>query len=141
MFTTPCFIRKNTPELREELIQQGHQICSCCISPEGWLLTNNSNDVHAIHKEEQEELLEYIKNHPQEIIDCATNDKLFIAISALRDDKDCAQWYTDGKEWRILYFDTFWEVDTFALKAHKATIKELIEHFNHEQDTQASSNL
>ncbi len=32
-------------------------------------------------------------------VDCGTNEDLFLAIAALRDDTDKYQWFTDGDKW------------------------------------------
>ena len=84
-FTTPCFIKKNTPELRKKLEELGHKLNNgkwmgkylaafqiketkewrYVASPE-WDLQNNP-DIDAS-------------------IDCGTNEELFLAIASLRDD-------------------------------------------------------
>lgn len=68
-------------------------------------------------------------------IDCGTNEELFLAIVALRDDTDKNQWFTDGYLWfkcgdemcdeTIEYY-----INKYCRKFHKATVEELIEHFN-----------
>lgn len=81
-------------------------------------------------------------NHPYRI-DCGTNVSLFLALAALRDGNDKAQWFKENNSdlWvrcASLKFQFYkWEningswvevslVDNF----HKATVQELIEHFN-----------
>lgn len=77
-FTTPCFIRKNTEELRKKLEELGYKMLSPieydnleCSN--GWVNDIKSpNDCNGI--------------------DCGTNEELFLAIAALRDDTDKSQW-------------------------------------------------
>lgn len=88
-------------------------------------------------------------------IDCDTNEELFLAIAALRDDTDKSQWFvldTDlslshnangiaypidsfikcGRDkWNIDFNDdgTPCEFSSRNIPAHKATVQELIKHF------------
>lgn len=132
-FTTPCFIRKNTPELRKKLEELGYKLnngkwmgkylatfriketkeCRYVASPE-WDLQNNPDiDVS---------------------IDCGDNEELFLAIAALRDDIDKNQWFTDGNLWfkcgdEICDETIDYYLNRYNRKYHKATVEELIEHF------------
>lgn len=78
-------------------------------------------------------------------IDCGTNEELFLAIAALRDDTDNNQLFTNGKgDWGI-YRDgsdgglsgmdfygmpNDFEIDNY----HKATVNELIEYFKTKEE-------
>ena len=68
-----------------------------------------------------------IKKAYREIIDCGTNEELFLAIAALRDDSDRFQWFVDD------FDDSIWQKSEWNnanfTKAHKATLEELIKHF------------
>lgn len=139
-FTTPCFIRKNTPELRKKLEELGYKLNNgkwmgkylaafqiketkewrYVASPE-WDLQNNP-DIDAS-------------------IDCGTNEELFLAIASLRDDtnnnqlftNDKGDWgiYRDGSNGGLLGMDFYGMPNDFnLLYYHKATVNELIEHFN-----------
>ena len=82
-------------------------------------------------------------------IDCGTNEELFLAIAALRDDTDENQWFTNGEEWayhpkteccspcntvyRTLAFDSI-PKDTNMGNYHKATVEELIKHFKEKEE-------
>lgn len=59
MFTTPVFIRKNTPELRHKLKELGYEICPCTYSwgNNNWLF-NVDIEIHCIVPEEQEIFIE-----------------------------------------------------------------------------------
>lgn len=155
MFTTRCFIRKNTPELRDKLEKLGYHICSCCKFKDNiWLLNfisdeHNRYEIHGLGawdvEDNQEEVLNLFlignAEHPNPAIDCGDNEELFLAIAALRDDTDIYQWFVmDVEEYmEINQGDWFLATDRNKGKhigtqidpmcCHKATVKELIEHF------------
>lgn len=141
-FTTACFIRKNTPELRKKLEELGYYLHPECIDDDrgNYLFVNR----------------EYYLNIPlgylEELsrsIDCGTNEELFLAIAALRDDTNENQWFTNGEEWAYhpkteccspcntvyitLAFDSIPE-DTNMGNYHKATVEELIKHFKEKEE-------
>lgn len=124
-FTTPCFILKNTPELRKKLEKLGYYLHPECIDDDrgNYLFVNR----------------EYYLNRPlgylEELsrsIDCGTNEELFLAIASLRDDTDKYQWFTEGDKWIMcpeIKFSTYWAYNDI----HKATVEELIEHFKEKE--------
>ncbi len=124
-FTTQCFIRKNTANIRNRLKELGYY----CNPYLGW---NNLftcvfgvNSVYSLD--------DYDTNGLKEIdglIDCGANEELFLAIAALRDDTDKYQWFIDGDLW----FKCDDEVCNEGRKIHKATVDELIEHFKTEEE-------
>lgn len=69
-----------------------------------------------------------------------TNEELFLAIAALRDDTDKYQWFTDGDKWILCpktKFSTYWvyyHIDVNTDTIHKATVNELIEHFKTKEE-------
>lgn len=73
-------------------------------------------------------------------IDCGTNEELFLAIAALRDDTDKNQWFTDGDKWIMcpaIKFSSYWvynDIDVNIDTVHKATVDELIEHFKTKEE-------
>lgn len=88
-FTTPCFIRKNTPELRKKLEKLGYK--SRTISNNDKLcLATTANNVYAKYTIITNEMFDSVDPHRTwncaGRIDCRTNEELFIAIAALRDD-------------------------------------------------------
>lgn len=87
-FTTRCYIRKNTKELRDRLKEIGYKICKCCKDfDDEWLVTIPSEGkVHGCRYRKSEETG----------IDCGENEELFLAIAALRDDSGAFQWFSDG---------------------------------------------
>lgn len=125
-FTTPCFIRKNTPEIRKKLeelgytfLQNGHIEWHIPISDLPYLQCNTERGFSY-----------YIgKNGWMEGIDCGENEQLFLALAALRDDTDRFQWFCDD--------DGRWERSEddvpskyMQMNGHKATVEELVKHFN-----------
>ena len=155
MFTTPCFIRKNTPELREKLEKLGYNICPCALFYDACWLDTNVDTVHGIGYSDEtyplpqeEQLKRFLKENEIEktpLIDCGTNEELFLALAALRDDTDKDQWFTDGTDWAIWREDSsfrgkkiagfefhYLPSNTNYNKYHKATAEEIIEHFTME---------
>ena len=134
MFTQKCFIRKNTPELTSKLQDLGYKILfSARNGYEKYLYAFNG-----VVTGTDGSVINY------EFIDCGTNDELFLAIAALRDDSDKHQFFTNGKEWiQCEKEDWIDEISSLcvggnynydkngelSLEFHKATVQELIEHF------------
>lgn len=131
-FTTPAFIRRNTPELRKKLEKLGYYLHPECIDDDrgNYLFVNR----------------EYYLNRPlgylEELsrsIDCGINENLFLAIAALRDDTDDNQWFTDGNDWFLcrylkvgMHYQDMPEI--LFEKWYKATVEELIEHFKEKEE-------
>lgn len=145
-FTTPCFIRKNTQELRRGLKELGY----FNNSPQ-W--TNNCSIIWAYqYPMKGFDKPNYVIADSFDIpfnkhsalcgkfIDCGTNEELFLAIAALRDDTDKYQWFTDGDKWILCpktKFSTYWvyyHIDVNTDTIHKATVDELIEHFKTKEE-------
>lgn len=143
-FTTPCFIRKNTQELRRGLEELGYEI----LNSGNTTLDAHNYDGNGSHKsiEEGRAIITSYGNLYGVIydidtvtkkgrIDCGTNEDLFLAIAALRDDTDKNQWFTYGDKWILcpeIKFSTYWvynDIDVNIDTVHKATVNELIEHF------------
>ena len=150
MFKVDCFIRKNTSELRKKLEELGHTICKCCdFEGADWLdiITHKdaSYTVHGIGYDgefddiygtltQQERFSEFLKTTNS--IDCGTNEELFLALAALRDEIDRNQWFVNTKnDWYLCKDNKFreeiadWLLSTSADNWHKATVEEIIEHF------------
>lgn len=129
-FTTPCFIRKSTYKLRKKLDELGYRLFGAELNKDLCIFTEPEYCLYSI---------EFFSNipHPDETdsVDCGTNEELFLAIAALRDDIDKFQWFTDGDKWILcpaIKFSTYWvynDIDVNIDTVHKATVDELIEHF------------
>ncbi len=145
-FTTPCFIRKNTQELRRGLEELGYSKnypkwtddCSIIWAYQ-YPMKGFDTPVYVIADSFD---VPFDKHSALcgKFVDCGTNEELFLAIAALKDDTDNNQLFTNGKgDWDI-YRDgsdgglsgmdfygmpNDFEIDNY----HKASVDELIEHF------------
>jgi hypothetical protein len=125
-FTTPCFIRKNTDNIRNRLKEVGYKMLSPIEYDNLECSDNWVNDIKSLNDCNG--------------INCGFNEELFLAIAALRDDTDKNQWFTDGDKWILcpeIKFSTYWvynDVDVNIDTVHKATVNELIEHFKTKEE-------
>lgn len=123
-FTTSCFIRKNTEELRKKLEDIGYK--NACSS--------NHHDIIYTDAEYGVYFTTFASNITDDEVsyDCKYNRTLFLAIAALRDDNNYMQWFTDGNHWYQNKINDR-EVERFGagdpIGYHKATVEELINHF------------
>ena len=142
MFTQPCFIRKNILELRKKLEELGYEPCHrMTIYPDVYKNIAACNffgsKYYGVSDDEATRsgsIADAIKNRG--MIDCGTNEELFLALAALRDDTDKNQWVIDeanecfGWEdsWMICDKDDMNERVVYT-HYRKATVEEIIEHF------------
>ena len=128
MFTQQCIIHKNTKEIINFLNEIGYTLyegsdnfsknvaCSC-----------KFNTYFTFDDDE------YVFPNT---IDCKKNKELFFAVAALRDDSDKFQYFTNGEKWiKCSQLELKHELDNnyeefCVAEFHKATVEELIEHFN-----------
>lgn len=140
MRTTPCFIRKNTEELQKKLEKLGY-----IKNSPAW--TDNCHIIWAYQYSQEKgfDIPHYVIANAFDIpfdkhsllcgkfIDCGVEEDLFLAIAALRIDTDKFQWFTDGYHWEKCPDEVAciraW-IDKYKCTPHKATVEELIEHFN-----------
>ena len=141
-FIQPCFIRKNTPELRKKLEELGY----------------TPNSYECFWDDDNRYLITFISPtgfdgfglcitdccilDNKSYIDCGANEDLFLALATLRDETDVNQWFVmDVEEYMdINQGDWFLATDRNKGKhigtqidpmyCHKATVEEIIEHFN-----------
>lgn len=124
-------IGNNTPENREHLEKVGLKKHGD-YRPHGELLlaftSNDSNEPYYVSFNDYHSDL-YTNDND---IDCRNNDPLFQAVTALRDDNDYMQWFTDGKVWQKSLADEagldIWK-KLYKTEPHKATLSELQERF------------
>ena len=139
MFTASCFIRKNTPELITKRIDLGYVKALFdeeYTKSDAYGLIIDQGDIIPLEHETQEMELMFTYN----FVDCETNEELFIALAALRDDSDINQYFICDKVsftlGKTYYPDDYlyYQYDEFFDKQnwHKATVEELIEHFKKE---------
>lgn len=94
-FSTPAFIRKNTPELRKKLEKLGYNHPTDVIEDERFCIATSpvNCNYHIIIKGAFDATNPYRTWNCAGRIDCGTNEELFLAIAALRDDTDKLQWF------------------------------------------------
>lgn len=139
MFTTKCFIRKNTPELRGKLKKMGYRVCHCAEETTAVYLMTRHVDIHAVHDESVDIFEDEVKSGTCKLIDCGDDELLFLALAAMRDDTDNDQLFTNGIDWAIKrkaarnlglpgfeYLSFPRDVDT---PLHKATKEEILNFF------------
>ena len=137
-FIQSCFIRKNTPELRKKLEELGYKYNGR--DTESW----GASALYCFDGK-------YYEVYPAKpsryhsIVDCGTNEELFLALAALRDDTNKNQWFiAQGTIWVkdyngeiITYYDEgelfLWNeylfIEDNPSDFRKATVEEIIEHF------------
>lgn len=137
MFTQPCFIRNARKELAFNVAALGYATMYM-------VFRNNIEGNHLVLEGDTWHFTDS-DNHPH-CIDCGTNEDLFLAIAALRDDTDRDQWF-------ILDVDVYLNMDKGSwfkatdrsgglhigtqiepMYCHKATVQELIEHFSKKEE-------
>ena len=136
-FIQPCFIRKNTPELRKKLEEIGYNRYPL------WMADWSDDDSRYIYL--VTDVLYYTfpqeptKPKNGEYINCGENEELFIALAALRDDSDYMQWFVNKNGYFEMCFND--KVENYLCgygvrkyrqideTYHKATVEEIIEHF------------
>lgn len=148
-FTTPCFIRKNTDNIRNRLKELGyycnpylgwHNLCTCIFGIIS-VYSLDDDDINALKERDV-------------LVDCGTNEELFLAIAALRDDSNYMQWFITDSILSVSYDDSigndhyftepkgimfFWDENwdnatIISGRYHKATVNELIEHFKTKEE-------
>ena len=130
MFTQPCFIRKNTPELRKKLEELGYNRHPSYGDDEYLYLNRGFYHTNVVGYSEEIERM----------IDCGTNEELFLALAALRNDSDYMQWFVNKNGYFEMCFND--KVENYLCgygvrkyrqideTYHKVTVKEIVEHFN-----------
>lgn len=135
MFTQSCFIKSFSMEIIDKLKNLGMSHKQCIVSKYIPYIFVNGGFYSTNDFGTDEEI--------EDAIDCGTNEDLFLAIAALRDDTDKNQWfvydntdYADEQEKEIAYFickqDSIKDemcINSMYADCHKATIQELIEYF------------
>jgi hypothetical protein len=153
-FTQPCFIRKNTPELRKKLEELGYKPFGS-VKYEwdtGWGLStdNRLGEFESFDNNGLENIIKCGSPDYEDSIDCGDNEDLFLALTALRDDTPINNFYWFNR--RLVKCEDKTEKHTFLngfipiLKCRciddpnicfgveedflkKATVEEIIEHF------------
>lgn len=151
MFTQPCFIRKNTKELRNKIYNLKNRRGTFIWQRESDTLLAVNKDYYRCYDNSEDTINKLINKG---FIDCGVNEELFLALAALRDDSDKNQFFV--LETRLgsinypdsiipegafmLCFEDKWFKDldendnsnplsSFNIPSHKATVEELINFF------------
>ena len=133
MFIQACFIRKNTKELVEKLMELGYDTYYSARN-------NYGNSLHTcFHKSRgavhgYEDIIDDNSDDAVFGVNCGTNEELFLAIAALRDDTDKDQvfMHQDGNFYKCecdSKIDMWGDFEESESYPRKATVSELIEHF------------
>lgn len=136
-FTCSCFIRKNTPEIRQRLEEFGwkHLYNGQPVADDTDTLCTRINIgglTYYVDTYHDSGLMYEIKHSA---IDCGTDEELFFALAALNDTDDKDQWFTDSYNWEFCTGVDFmmedWQHEYPSLYEdyHKATPEELLQHF------------
>ena len=148
MFIKECFIRKNTEQLIYKLYKLGYEYYRPLDNFKN-VCTNFGKNIDWDWNESDRYVIDafddgYIYQFNKIMIDCGTNEELFLAIAALRDDSDKHQFFTNCKEWiQCEKEDWIDEISSLCVGGkynydkngelsvgfHKATVGELIKHF------------
>lgn len=148
-FTTSCFIRENTLELRKRLEALGYKPLLSIEYGECLSTASNLENYHSIPAALFDDKDSYRTYDCAGRIDCGTNESLFLAIAALRDDTNEYQWFVADSPLSVSYDDIvgndhyftelkgsvfFWDINwmhatIISGNYHKATVEELIKHF------------
>lgn len=87
MFTQSCLIRKNTEQLREKLRRLGYKV-SKLTETEGrkyGILCNGKVAIGIPKNCYEFNLDKYLKDNPH-IVDCGTDEELFIKLASMKDE-------------------------------------------------------
>lgn len=126
-FTTSCFIRKSTYKLMYRLNELGYRLFGCELNEDLCIFTEPEYRLYSV---------EFFSNipHPDETdsIDCGTNEELFLALAALRDDTDKFQWFISPEG--IWVYNKNNDSISVSPKWRKATVDELIEYFKTKEE-------
>lgn len=130
-FTTPCFIRKNTPELRKKLEELGYSLETEWSGTRTIKTYANGTCLQDMFfpecKWDVKDLFA-----PPNAIDCGTNEALFLALAALNDSDDYMQFFVHNDNpyrWSLCQQKSAHLELPVTKDWHKATIVELMEHF------------
>lgn len=139
MFTQRCFIIKNSKELRDKVYRLGGRNGK-------WL--NDASEIiacgHELFSCHDLDLGAEYMLVDKGYIHCGTNEELFLAIAALRDDSDIHQWFIHNNSCFDEHQSEVWhksksenilndfKVNNLPNDWRKATVEELIKHYGHE---------
>ena len=147
-FIQPCYIKKNTPELRKKLESLGYSLRGKLKNFSRIYCKRNTYSTPSLNEKPPKDYY----------IDCGENEDLFLAIAALRDDSDIHQYFvldivlyninpSETSSFKVFNKGDFikcnsdsWFIDldesgkpsmlsSRNIPAHKASVEELIKYF------------
>jgi hypothetical protein len=137
MFTTRCFIHKNTTELREKIEDLGYTLFFGTLKSKDSDILSCQNDICFV--------VPFVDAN-EKGIDCGENEELFLALAALQDTADDSnQWFVmDVEVYVNLPLGTWFKATKIGggkhvgtniepSYCHKATKSEIIEHFKRQR--------
>lgn len=142
MFTQPCFINKNTKELKYALKDLGYKDDTniwCTKSRKTYAYHYPFSSAIFLNADSLDIPFAKGSSLRGKFIDCGDNEDLFLAIAAMNDENDYMQWFVcddgvsmfriDQKRFSadkfVHEYMTGWDTTGYR----KATVKELIEEF------------
>ena len=129
IFTKACFIRKNTPELRNKLKELGYEPSERVSNDNELCLATGMDKFTTIKNETFDSCNPHTTWNCAGRIDCNDNEELFLAIAAIRNDTDIYQWFISPQGF-FVFNDSHKDISKLPpFKWRKATIEELIEYF------------
>lgn len=131
-FTTPAFIRKNTLELRKRLEALGYKPLLSIEDGECLSTVSNLENYHSIPAALFDDKDSYRTYDCAGRIDCGTNEALFLAIAARRNDTSANQYWVFDQDFPPHYQKGDFTIGYFhrcSCYCHVASVEELIEHF------------
>ena len=150
MFTTSCFIRKNTFAIRAELSKLGYENSIDSVVGDAIATSQITSHYTTISQKMYDDFNPH-STWSNNRIDCGDNKELFLALAALRDDTDKYQWfYSTGwtnfegnplpDKWVFCDQDTLehfaWvnnSPNSYKTGWKKANVEELINHFSKDE--------
>lgn len=121
-FTTSCFIRKNSPEIRQKLEEMGYKNTDCDVYGDS-IRTYNETDLY--------QTIWGNCGYYKDCIDCGEDEELFFALAGMRDDTGKGQWLVSEGGWWVFsdvggtYDMSYWR---------KATAEEIVRYFKNRND-------
>lgn len=139
-FLVNCYVRKISQELMDKLNQLGYEDAW-----NGYIHTEELKTItFACTNKKGEALWSLTGFPPEEYIDCGDNERLFLALAALRDDTDINSWFKDLDTNKLFIctknsiYDMATEEDIDKYgdwigigmnKYQPATVEEIVKHF------------
>lgn len=135
-FTTPCFVRVENPEKRNNLREWAKNIGYNFVDVAG--IESDYSDPqpyievfpHSFRSTTPQGNSFYVAS--RKAIDCGENIELFKALAAMNDEKDLEQWFVSnkGSEWAICKKT----LNVYSgVLCRKATAEEIVEYFKNKE--------